>query len=305
MPGRILRPAYAAVALAIIIFFVHQPAVLSDEGGGSSWTAVATSGEAFYRPGDGQPSASWRPLTRGTAIAVSGQVKTGPDGEVTLVRGKDTIELSPQTVVEFPPSPSPNRLTRVIQNVGRAFFSVDSIPGRSFKVETPLLVAGVLGTQFVVVATPQGNSVRVDEGRVEVAVLNGAGRSVEIGPGQTANLDSSGQLVVSGSANTQKKGGRGKGDKGNKGGNGNRGGANNGGGNNGGGSNGGANNGAYDVGNIGGKGGNGGGNNGGGNNGGGGNGGGGNNGDGNNGDGNNGDGKSGGKGKNKGKGGGS
>ncbi|MCH8111179.1 MAG: hypothetical protein IH905_04380 [Proteobacteria bacterium] len=92
MPGRILRRAYAAVALAIIIFFVHQPAVLSDEGGGSSWIAVATSGEVFYRPGDGQPSASWRPLTRGTAIAVSGQVKTGPDGEVTLVRGKDTIE---------------------------------------------------------------------------------------------------------------------------------------------------------------------------------------------------------------------
>lgn len=221
MPGRIQRRAYAAVALAIIIFFVHQPVVLSDEGGGSTWTAVAASGQAFYKPGDGQSSASWRPLTRGTAIAVSGQVKTGPDGEVTLVRGKDTIELSPQTVIEIAPSPSPSSLTRVIQKVGKAFFSVDSIPGRSFKAETPRLVAGVLGTQFVVVTTPQGNGVSVDEGRVEVAVLNGAGGSVEIGPGQTASLNSSGQLVVDGAGSAQNKGGRGKGDKGN---NGNRGG---------------------------------------------------------------------------------
>lgn len=83
-----------------------------------------------------------------------------------MVRGKDTIELSPQTVVEIAPSPSPNSLTRVIQKVGEAFFSVDSIPGRSFKVETPRLVAGVLGTQFVLITTPQRNSVSVEEGRV-------------------------------------------------------------------------------------------------------------------------------------------
>jgi len=136
------------------------------------WKAVAASGRVEARV---DAVLEWSPIRRGERVAVSSLVRTGPRSRATLVRGRSFVLLDPQSEVVLPASPAPDRPSTVFQASGSVIYHVDGARQEGFRVETPYLVAGVKGTEFLVSVQGGRASVTVREGTVEVT----AGRTGE------------------------------------------------------------------------------------------------------------------------------
>src|SRR5579859_6211067 len=71
-------------------------------------------------------------------------------------------------------------------------------PGSKFEVRTPTSVAGVIGTDFLLIATADKTTVVVFSGVVQMTPLNGAGgapntsQSVSVNPGQQVEVSATG-----------------------------------------------------------------------------------------------------------------
>jgi hypothetical protein len=111
-------------------------------------------------------------------------LRTGKNSRIILIRGSQSIIVSPQSVMKLPEKQNNSRFTRIIQSLGTLLFSVDKKEMQHFEVKTPYLAAVVKGTTFTVNVDDNGTAVHVIEGAVEVSPLKGTPKIIR--SGQTA-----------------------------------------------------------------------------------------------------------------------
>lgn len=102
----------------------------------------------------------------GAQLSTPLKVETGADGSLRIEQASSTVDIGPNSVILLP---GPSGTTeKIIQNLGRALYSVKPRKARTFSVETPYLVSVVKGTLFSVTIEDQATSVALLEGSVEL-----------------------------------------------------------------------------------------------------------------------------------------
>ena len=75
-------------------------------------------------------------------------IRTGRNGRVLLMRGEETILISPNSIIGIPMEPKDGLSTTIIQQAGSILLEVEKRNVKHFEVETPYFAAVVKGTQF-------------------------------------------------------------------------------------------------------------------------------------------------------------
>ncbi len=121
-------------------------------------------------------------LKAGAVLKLPAVVRTGKDGAVELKQGATSIRVGPETELNFPATESRGGpIDRVIQSKGNAFYDIGKRGGRKFRVETPVLVGVVKGTQFNVTASEDGATISLFEGRLEIQDMSGGAIDLQAG----------------------------------------------------------------------------------------------------------------------------
>ena len=167
-----------ALILVCAVFFTIRPAAAGDNG---AWTLIESAGDVHINKPGIQPIA----LTTGDEVGPGQRIVTKGDGRAVLKRGKNTIVVSPNSVLEVPAGQQGNLMTRVRHLVGTLLFDVEKRAEQHFEVLTPDVAVVVKGTTFTTSVGNQGAVVHVISGLVQVADIK-TGQSVFVRPGQTA-----------------------------------------------------------------------------------------------------------------------
>lgn len=146
------------------------------------WTVESLRGEVRVQTEGPQPIA----LTPNVRLGAGSTIETGDDGRVVLVRGDETIIVSPKTLLALPEDNSSGLATTILQSFGTILLQVEKRAEQHFEVETPFLAAVVKGTKFTVTVEAAGAAVHVVEGAVQVIDLD-TGDMGLVRPGQTAH----------------------------------------------------------------------------------------------------------------------
>ena len=117
-------------------------------------------------------------IARGTVLSPGDVVTTGAASRAVLVRGQEYVIVSPATRLRLPETEESRGLIQIVEDYGRAMFRIEKKSTPHFGVRSPYLVALVKGTTFTVTVDREGADVAVQEGRVEVATLDGSAREL-------------------------------------------------------------------------------------------------------------------------------
>ncbi|MGH8251795.1 MAG: FecR domain-containing protein [Steroidobacteraceae bacterium] len=143
---------------------------------------VTVKGEVKVTSGGGTQDAR-----AGSTLELPASLRTGRDGSSDLRQGETTIGIGPDTRLDFPaPAATAGALERVLQPSGNAFYNVGPQGNRRLRVETPLLVAVIKGTQFNVVVAPDRSTITLFEGRLQVLATEDGIAAVELNAGEIA-----------------------------------------------------------------------------------------------------------------------
>lgn len=147
-----------AAAAALLFCACGRPAIAQD----NIWTVAKSSGDAWV--GSASHPAS---ITQKTELRPGDSVRTGRNGRVLLVRGQETILVSPNSAISLPEA-GRSGLSTVIQQAGTIMLDVEKRNVQHFEVETPYLAAVVKGTRFRVSVAAGQTKVDVVRGQVQV-----------------------------------------------------------------------------------------------------------------------------------------
>ena len=111
-------------------------------------------------------------------------IRTGQNGGLLLVRGKESILISPNTEVVISKNCNDKMSTTINQRIGSITLEVEPSDMKHFKVATPYFAAFAKGANFRVVVVGDYARVHALRGDVEVSDFR-TGRSVLIMAGQT------------------------------------------------------------------------------------------------------------------------
>jgi len=112
---------------------------------------------------------SEREVRAGSVLELPATVRTGRDGAIELRQGATSVNVGPDTQLEFPALEVPGGpIDRIRQSRGNVFYDVGKRGARKLRVETPFLVAVVKGTQFNVAAREDAATIALFEGRLEI-----------------------------------------------------------------------------------------------------------------------------------------
>lgn len=118
---------------------------------------------------DGVP----RTLKVGAALEPPATIETGRDGTVELKQGETSVSIGPDTKLDFPKLASKGGpIDRIVQQRGNAFYKIGKRGGRQLRVETPVLVGCIKGTQFNVAVDDFTSTISLFEGRLEVHAVD-------------------------------------------------------------------------------------------------------------------------------------
>lgn len=187
--------AKAISASFVLALFVVVSAASQALAQGTAWRVSKSSGEVWVSTSGVQPVS----LSDVAVLNPGDRIRTGRNGRVLLVRGQETILISPNSVVGLPAQKSSGSTT-IIQQSGSILIEVEKRNNPHFEVETPYLAAVVKGTKFRV-SVGQGESyVNVLRGQVDVTDFR-SGQSAVVMPGQMAKVWTLGNsgLLLSGS----------------------------------------------------------------------------------------------------------
>jgi hypothetical protein len=161
----------------------------------AAWHVGKSSGEVWLTGAGVQQAA----LGGDTVLEPGDTIRTGRNGRVLLVRGEETILISPNSVISIPAAPKDGLSTTIIQQAGEILLEVEKRNVKHFEVETPFFAAVVKGTQFRVSVDKRDSHVDVLRGQVEVADFK-SGQYAMVLPGQVAKVVSRsvGGLLLSG-----------------------------------------------------------------------------------------------------------
>jgi FecR protein len=182
----------ASFALALFVIVSAASQTLAQ---GAAWRVSKSSGEVWVSTSGVQQVS----LSDVAALNPGDTIRTGRNGRVLLVRGQETILISPNSVVGLPAQKSPGSTT-IIQQSGSILIEVEKRNNPHFEVETPYLAAVVKGTQFRVSVSQSESYVNVLRGQVDVTDLK-SGQTALVMPGQMAKVWAlgNGGLLLSGS----------------------------------------------------------------------------------------------------------
>ena len=136
----------------------------------TAWRISKSSGEIWVTTSGAQQVS----LTEQTVLKSGGSVRTGRNGRVLLVRGQETMLISPNSVIGIPAEQKGDMSTTILQQAGTVLLEVEKRNVEHFQVETPYLAAVVKGTQFSVSVTKDGANVKVVNGQVQVSDFKSA-----------------------------------------------------------------------------------------------------------------------------------
>lgn len=177
MLGRIgMRCAFAAA----LILAMASGASAAEDG---VWSVSKATGEVWIAT-DGAQQVS---LNQDETFKPGNTIRTGRNGRVLLVRGEETILISPNSVVGLPAEKKEGLSTTIIQQAGSILLEVEKRNVKHFEVETPYLAAVVKGTQFSVTVGAGSTKVGVLRGQVEVSDFR-TGQIAQVMPGQAATV---------------------------------------------------------------------------------------------------------------------
>ena len=162
----------------------------------ADWKVAQTSGKVFIQ----QKGVQLVSLSKGGSLKAGSVVVTESNGRVKLVRGDQTMIVSPRSMVTLPAERGGK--TRILEGVGLVEYEVDHRQVRHFSVETPYLAAVVKGTKFRVKVYKGGASVAVLRGLVEVTNLQ-SGERINVLAGQMAFVDSPKGVTITGKGAVQ------------------------------------------------------------------------------------------------------
>src|SRR3569832_423163 len=113
---------------------------------GGTWSVSKASGQVWIAT-EGAQQVS---LSQEEILKPGDTIRTGRNGRVLLVRGEETILISPNSVVGLPTEKKEGLSTTIIQQAGSILLEVEKRNVKHFEVEPPYLAAVVKGTQFSV-----------------------------------------------------------------------------------------------------------------------------------------------------------
>ncbi|WP_186418736.1 FecR domain-containing protein [Bosea sp. CS1GBMeth4] len=185
------RLLLAAALLACASFLSPMQAAAQEQD--NVWRVGKVSGEAWIAGAAVQQAS----LGNSAALRPGDTIRTGRTGRVLLVRGAESMLVSPNSQVVLPTASGAGRSTTILQQAGSILLDVEKRNVQHFEVETPFLAAVVKGTQFRVTVTPGGARVDVQRGQVEVADFR-SGQYALVQPGQAASVAGATGLKLSG-----------------------------------------------------------------------------------------------------------
>jgi hypothetical protein len=165
------------LALALVLGAALDARAAED----GAWSVGKSSGEVWIVTSDPQPAS----LKQEDVLKPGNTIRTGRNGRVLLVRGEETILISPNSVVGLPAEKKDGLATTIVQQAGSILLDVEKRNVKHFEVETPYLAAVVKGTQFSVSVNAASTSVEVRRGQVEVSDFR-TGQIAQVLPGQAA-----------------------------------------------------------------------------------------------------------------------
>jgi hypothetical protein len=163
---------------------------------GGVWSVSKSSGEVWVTT----TGAEQVSLKQEESLKPGDTIRTGRNGRVLLVRGEESILISPNSVIGVPTEKKDGMSTTILQQAGSILLEVEKRNVKHFEVETPYLAAVVKGTQFSVTIDGARTRVDVKRGQVEVSDFK-SGQIALVLPGQAATSFEHGKpgLSLSGS----------------------------------------------------------------------------------------------------------
>jgi hypothetical protein len=161
-------------------------------GEGEAWSVSKSSGEVWMATTGAQQVS----LGQQDVLKPGDTIRTGRNGRVMLVRGEETILVSPNSVVGLPAENREGLSTTIVQQAGSILLEVEKRNVKHFEVETPYLAAVVKGTQFRVSVNAASTRIDVIRGQVEVADFR-SGQVAQVMPGQVATAFAQGKPGLS------------------------------------------------------------------------------------------------------------
>jgi hypothetical protein len=172
------RVGMRCALVAALILGTASVASAADDG---AWSVSKSSGEVWLAINGTQQVS----LGQEETLKPGDTIRTGRTGRVLLVRGEETILISPNSVVGVPAEKKEGLSTTIIQQAGSILLEVEKRNVKHFEVETPYLAAVVKGTHFSVTVGAGSTKVGVLRGQVEVSDFK-TGQIAQVMPGQVA-----------------------------------------------------------------------------------------------------------------------
>lgn len=166
--------------VAALILGMASGASAADDG---IWSVSKATGEVWVATSGVQQVS----LNQQEALKPGDTIRTGRNGRVLLIRGDETILISPNSVVGLPVEKKDGLSTTIIQQAGSILLEVEKRNVKHFEVETPYLAAVVKGTKFSVTVSAGSTKVGVLRGQVEVSDFK-TGQIAQVMPGQAATV---------------------------------------------------------------------------------------------------------------------
>jgi FecR protein len=161
-------------------------------GEGEAWSVSKSSGEVWMTATGAQQVS----LGQQDVLKPGDTIRTGRNGRVMLVRGEETMLVSPNSVVGLPTEKKDGLSTTIVQQAGSILLEVEKRNVKHFEVETPYLAAVVKGTQFRISVDAASTRIDVIRGQVEVADFR-SGQIAQVMPGQVATAFAQGKPGLS------------------------------------------------------------------------------------------------------------
>src|SRR3974390_3634822 len=176
-----------------INYFVAPRAIAEDD---VVWRISKSSGDVWVTTSEVQQAS----LTDEASLHPGANIRTGQTGRALLVRRKESILISPNSIISIPQETKEGLPTTIIQQAGSILLDVEKRNVKHFEVEKPYLAALVKGTQFRVAINKDDTRVDVLRGQVEVSDFK-SGQYALVQPGQagTVSAEGPGGLTLSGS----------------------------------------------------------------------------------------------------------
>jgi hypothetical protein len=110
-----------------------------------------------------------------STLALPARIVTGNDGLLGFTQAGTNVTVASDSDVEVPAEAvDGNLIARLVQHRGNVFYDVAKRDVGKLRVETPLLVAVIKGTQFNVTVGPESTAISLFEGRLEIRTPDGS-----------------------------------------------------------------------------------------------------------------------------------